>query len=74
LSQSIDISVHFTGYLPLYTFENDVVLDPFTGAGTANLAALELDRKHVGYDIDENYCKLAEKRIADFKNRNNKLL
>ena len=55
--------------IKLYTFENDVVLDPFTGAGTASIAALELDRRHVGYDTDENYCKLAEKRIKEYYNK-----
>lgn len=60
--------------IKLYTFENDVVLDPFIGAGTASIAALELNRKHVGYDVDENYCKLAEKRINQFVISNNKLL
>lgn len=60
--------------IKLYTFENDVVLDPFTGAGTANIAALELNRRHVGYDIDENYCKLAQKRIIDSINRGRTLI
>jgi len=60
--------------IKLYTFENDVVLDPFTGAGTANIAALELSRRHVGYDIDKNYCKLAQKRIIDSINRGRTLI
>jgi len=55
--------------IKLYTFENDVVLDPFTGAGTTNIAALELDRKHVGYDVDEKYCELAKNRIGNYNQK-----
>ena len=47
----------------LYTFEGDVVLDPFVGSGTACIAALKTNRKYVAYDIDKKYCDLAERRI-----------
>jgi len=52
--------------IQLYTFEGDVVLDPFVGAGTTCIAALKANRKYVAYDIDEKYCKLAEQRIRRF--------
>ncbi len=52
--------------IQLYTFEGDVVLDPFVGAGTTCIAALKTKRKYVAYDIDEKYCKLAERRIKVF--------
>lgn len=52
--------------IKLYTFENDVVLDPFVGAGTASIAAIETERRYVGYDIDKNYCELAERRIKQY--------
>ncbi|OQB06312.1 MAG: DNA adenine methyltransferase YhdJ [bacterium ADurb.Bin212] len=55
--------------IKLYTFENDVVLDPFTGAGTTNVAALELNRRHIGYDVDKKYCDLAENRIMQCKSK-----
>lgn len=55
--------------IKLYTFENDVVLDPFVGAGTASIAALEAKRRYIGYDVDEKYCELAEKRIALFNQK-----
>ncbi len=50
----------------LYTFEGDVVLDPFVGSGTACIAALKTNRKYVAYDIDKKYCDLAEQRIKNF--------
>jgi site-specific DNA-methyltransferase (adenine-specific) len=52
--------------IQLYTFENDVVLDPFVGSGTACVAALKTNRKYVAYDIDKKYCDLAERRIKQF--------
>lgn len=48
----------------LYTYQGDVVLDPFIGSGSTAMAALEMHRYYVGYDIDPDYLKLAENRIA----------
>lgn len=52
--------------IQLYTFEGDVVLDPFAGAGTTCIAALKTNRKYIGYDIDKKYCNLSEQRIKQF--------
>jgi len=52
--------------IQLYTFQNDVVLDPFCGSGTAGLAALKDDRHYIGYDVEEKYVQLAEQRIKNF--------
>jgi DNA modification methylase len=52
--------------IQLYTFEDEVVLDPFVGSGQTAMAAIETKRHYVGYDIDEGYAQLAEKRIRDF--------
>ncbi|HOR42050.1 MAG TPA: site-specific DNA-methyltransferase [Atribacterota bacterium] len=52
--------------IQLYTFEDDVILDPFIGSGTACIAALKTNRKYVAYDIDKKYCDLAERRIKQF--------
>ena len=48
----------------LYSFENDVVLDPFIGSGTTAVAALKNKRRFVGYDVSEEYCKIANERLA----------
>lgn len=48
----------------LYSFENDIVLDPFMGSGTTAVAALKNKRKFIGYDISEEYVKIAYERIA----------
>lgn len=55
--------------MKLFTFPGNVVLDPFLGSGTTAVAAKRLGRHFIGYDISENYCQLARKRVAevDFK-------
>jgi site-specific DNA-methyltransferase (adenine-specific) len=52
--------------IQLYTYEDEVVLDPFIGSGQAAIAAIKTDRHYVGYDIEETYVKLAERRIRGF--------
>jgi site-specific DNA-methyltransferase (adenine-specific) len=52
--------------IQLYTFEGEVVLDPFIGSGQAAIAAVKTRRHYVGYDISEEYVKLAERRIREF--------
>lgn len=49
--------------IDLYTFKGDVVLDPFIGAGTTAVAAVQADRSYVGFDIDEDYLTRAQERI-----------
>lgn len=49
--------------IQLYTFENDVVLDPFIGSGTTAIAAVKTNRRFVGYDNNPKYVDLTNKRI-----------
>ena len=42
-----------------------VVLDPFMGSGTTGIAALQEGRKFIGIELDADYFKIAEKRIAN---------
>ena len=55
--------------IQLYTFQNEVVLDPFCGSGTTCLAALKDGRHYIGYDIEEKYVQLADQRIKNFTNQ-----
>ena len=49
----------------LYTFENDLVLDPFMGSGSALVAAARLGRRYAGYDTDGGYVGIARSRVAE---------
>ena len=51
--------------IKLYTFENDVVLDPFIGSGTTAIAALISNRRFIGYDTEEKYVYIGERRIKE---------
>jgi DNA modification methylase len=53
--------------IQLYTFTDDIVLDPFMGSGSTAIAALKSGRKYVGYEINPQYIKLAEERIARYR-------
>ncbi|WP_291728678.1 DNA-methyltransferase [Bernardetia sp.] len=47
----------------LITFEGQTVLDTFMGSGSTGVACMELKRKFVGYELDENYIEIAKRRI-----------
>lgn len=50
--------------IELYSFRDDLVLDPFCGSGTTCLAAANLGRHFVGYEVEAKYVRLAETRLA----------
>jgi len=53
--------------IKLYTWKNDVILDPFVGKGTTAMACLELQRKFIGIDISQKYCDISTKEIEKAK-------
>jgi site-specific DNA-methyltransferase (adenine-specific) len=56
--------------IQLYSFKTDIILDPFMGSGTTALAALQSDRKYIGYDTSQEYIDLANKRIEPYRPEN----
>ncbi len=50
--------------IQLYTYADDIVLDPFMGSGTTAVAAVKSGRRYVGYDSSPEYVKIAETRLA----------
>lgn len=57
--------------IQLYSFKEDVILDPFMGSGTTAVAALKSSRNFVGYEINKDYVYLANKRIEPLLKQNN---
>ena len=49
--------------IQLASQEGDVVLDPFMGVGSTGAAALKLNRKFIGMEVEASYFKAAEKRL-----------
>jgi len=49
--------------IKLFSFKDDIILDPFNGVGTATYVAKQLGRKYLGIDISKEYCDKAEKRM-----------
>lgn len=49
--------------IELYTYKEDLVLDPFIGSGTTAVAAVRSGRHYVGFDTEKPYLELAERRI-----------
>ncbi len=47
-----------------------IVLDPFMGSGTTAVAAVNLGRKWIGFDLSKTYCKMAMERLAEKKGLN----
>ena len=50
--------------IELFTHKGELVVDPFVGSGTTLLAAQDLDRNAVGFDLQEKYIKLSGERLA----------
>jgi site-specific DNA-methyltransferase (adenine-specific) len=53
--------------IKFYTFEGEVVLDPFMGSGQVALAAIETNRFYIGYEINQEYVQLANRRIREYQ-------
>jgi len=49
--------------IQLYTFQDEVILDPFVGSGTTLIAAMKKDIKSVGIEIEEGYCEIVADRL-----------
>ena len=52
--------------IQLYSFKDDIILDPFMGSGTTAIASIKSDRKYIGYEVSQEYIDLANRRIEKF--------
>ena len=55
--------------IKLFSFTNDIVIDPFMGSGTTAIAAIKNNRNFVGYEINEEYINLANNRIENLRDK-----
>ena len=55
--------------IKLFSFTNDIVIDPFMGSGTTAIAAVKNKRNFVGYEINKEYINLANNRILNLKEK-----
>lgn len=62
----------FSKIVEVSSNEGDIVFDPFMGSGTAGVAALDLNRKFIGCELNEEYFNIAKNRIEE-EGRNLKL-
>ena len=62
----VDLITHL---IKLVSFEKQTLLDPFMGSGSSAISCLHLNRKFIGYELDKEYFKIAEKRIKEEKDR-----
>lgn len=49
-----------------YSYINDIIFDPFMGSGTTGKMALLNNRKFIGFEINEKYYEMSEKRISEY--------
>lgn len=53
-----------TKAIKILSYKGELVLDPFSGSGTTCLAAKKLERNFLGFELSENYTKIANERIG----------
>ena len=53
--------------IQLYSFENDIIIDPFCGSGTTCVAALKTNRRYIGIDNNLDYVENARQRLINYQ-------
>lgn len=53
--------------IKMFSFAGETVLDPFLGSGTTSLAAMNLERNSIGYEINQNFAPVIQNKLNDSK-------
>ena len=56
--------------IKLYSFHNDIILDPFAGSGTTLKVAKELGRNYIGYELMQSYQNVIDKKLNSVESVN----
>lgn len=51
-------------FIEKFTQKGDTVLDPFMGSGTTAIVCQQLQRNYIGFEINKDYCNVANKRLS----------
>lgn len=51
--------------IKMFSFIGETVLDPFLGSGTTSLAAMNLERNSIGYEINRNFASIIQEKLND---------
>lgn len=57
-------------YIEISSNEGDLVFDPFMGSGTTAIAAMQLNRNFLGYEVNKEYCEMIQTRFDEFLEQN----
>lgn len=55
----------YSKLIEMFSYEGNLVFDPFMGSGTTAIACKKLNRNFIGFEINPNYCDIAEKRLSE---------
>lgn len=55
--------------IKMFSFVGDIILDPFLGSGTTSLAAKNLNRNSVGYEMNGEFISIIKKKLAVLENK-----
>lgn len=56
-------------FIRLLTEKGDIVLDPFVGSGSTVVSAFQNQRHYIGFDISQDYCQYAQRRVSSIKHQ-----
>ena len=57
-------------FIEISSNEGDLVFDPFMGSGTTAIAAMQLNRNFLGYEVNKEYCEMIQTRFDEFLEQN----
>ena len=55
-------------FIKTYSNKGDIILDPFIGSGTTAVAAINTERKYIGFEKDDKYFEVAQNRLEKLAN------